>query len=457
MKHLATFAESESEVRYYCRRLPNLLVSGSGALLRDVEGREFIDFLSACGALNFGHNHPSLKSAAIEHLLSDGIIAGLDFHTSAKLDFIEAFRSVILGPRHLDYKMQFPGPTGANCVEAAIKLARKATGRHAVVAFTNGFHGMSMGALSLTASLSARRISAPFLNGVVRLPFDDYRGAGIEDLERFEAMATDPSGGIDPVAAFVVETVQGEGGLNVASREWLRSLAGIAERLGSLLIVDDIQAGCGRTGAYFSFERAEIRPDIVCLAKSISGLGLPMSLLLMRPEHDVWSPGEHNGTFRGNVLAFVTATQALRLWEDVSSTCLATNCRMLSEWCENLTFDFAGDLKAKGIGMMRGLEFRDARLAELAARGAAKQGVVVECCGARDEVLKVMAPLNIPSELFQVGLRRLSGAICEVLVSGGRTAGDPAGEPSQRNETSLDPYDDSGDPVACAELPHCIA
>lgn len=240
--------------------------------MRDVEGNEFIDFMSACGALNYGHNHPTLKAAALEYLASDGIITSLDFHTSAKLAFIERFRDGILRPRRLDYKLQFPSPTGANCVEAAVKLARKVTGRTTIVAFTNAFHGMSVGALALTGSRKARQVTSPVLNGVIRWPFEGYRGSGLGELDRPEAMANDPSGGLDPIAAFVVETVQGEGGLNVASNEWLRNLCEKTKALGALLIVDDIQAGCGRTGEFFSFERAGLAPDIVCLAKSISGL-----------------------------------------------------------------------------------------------------------------------------------------------------------------------------------------
>ncbi|MFK4496118.1 diaminobutyrate-2-oxoglutarate transaminase [Bradyrhizobium japonicum] len=323
--------------------LPNLLASAQGAVVRDSTGQTFIDFLSACGALNYGHNHPALKAAALRCLASDGVVAGLDFHTSGKLDFIEQFRDGILRPRGLDYKMQFPGPTGANCVEAALKLARKATGRTAVAAFTNAFHGMSAGALAVTGSRAARAFSTPLLSGVVRIPFEGYRGAGVADLDRFEVMACDPSGGVDPVAAIVVETAQCEGGLNVASVDWLRHLSAIAKRLGALLVVDDIQAGCGRTGTFFSFEKAGIVPDLVCLAKSVSGYGLPMSLLLLKPEHDVWSPGEHNGTFRGNSLAFVTAAAAIDLWKGGEMASLPRNADVLSEWTARLSETIAYD------------------------------------------------------------------------------------------------------------------
>lgn len=413
--HEQVFQRSESEVRYYCRRIPNLLRAACGAVISDAAGRDFIDFLSACGSLNYGHNHPALKQALLSHIEADGISAGLDFHTEAKLEFIQTFNERILEPRGLDYKMQFPGPTGSNCVEAALKLARKVTGRHNVVAFTNAFHGMSLGALSATAKSSARTGAGQRLDGVSRLPYEGYAGAGAMDVARFEAMALDPSGGIDPVAAIILETVQGEGGLNVASVGWLAQVALTAKRLGALLIVDDIQAGCGRTGTFFSFERAGIAPDIICLAKSIGGYGLPMSLLLMRPEIDAWAPGEHNGTFRGNTHAFVTATAALLLWNDAFVAQIAERSEMLSAWCASIEGRSAGQVRRKGVGMMQGLEFEQWRLAGRIADMAAEAGVIVECCGAHDQVLKIFAPLTIDTHTFAKGLRIIEQEVERVL------------------------------------------
>lgn len=457
---LDVFSKEESEVRYYCRKLPKLLVSARGAIVRDIDGRRYVDFMSACGALNYGHNHPVLKRAALEYLAADGIIAGLDFHTSAKLAFVERFRAEILSPRGLNHKLQFPGPTGANSVEAAIKLARKATGRTAVVAFTNAFHGMSAGALSLTGSATARRGCEPLLNGVIRIPFEGYRGASFADLARFEAMANDPSGGVDPIAAVVVETVQGEGGLNVASAEWLRALSGMTKRLGALLVVDDIQASCGRTGTFFSFERARIDPDIVCLAKSISGLGLPMSLLLLKPEHDIWAPGEHNGTFRGNALAFVTATAAIGLWNGPELAAAQPNSEMVEHWLDDIAVEFAGALRPKGIGMMRGVEFSEPERAQAAAASAMRRGVIIECCGPRDEVLKIMPPLNIPRALLKEGLDAVGDAIREAFASARRPL--PPEDTSvlrlsERYDSRFDGHDDGGDAVACSELAHSVA
>ncbi|WP_375786920.1 diaminobutyrate--2-oxoglutarate transaminase [Bradyrhizobium sp. Pha-3] len=413
-RHETLFAQHESEVRYYCRRLPRLLSSARGSVITDSEGATFVDFLSACGSLNYGHNHPVLKQAAIDYLLEDGIAAGLDFHTEAKLAFIEAFENRILSPRGLRYRMQFPGPTGASCVEAALKLARKATGRSNVVAFTNAFHGVSTGALAVTGSATARKSAQGTLGHVTRIPYDGYLGSNASDIARFEAMAADPSGGIDPVAAVIVECVQGEGGLNVASDGWLQAVAGMTRRLGALLIVDDIQAGCGRTGTFFSFERSGIVPDLVCLAKSIGGYGLPMSLLLIAPERDVWLPGEHNGTFRGNSLAFVTACAAIGLWDDAFSEGIQERSETLRRWCADRESELADLAFRKGTGLMQGLEFSRPSQASIAADRAAAAGIIIECCGPRDEVLKIMPPLNIEMPLFVATLDKLAAIVRSV-------------------------------------------
>jgi diaminobutyrate-2-oxoglutarate transaminase len=415
MKHTVQFGKIESEVRYYCRDTPNLFVSARGARVWDNHGMEFIDFLAGCGSLNYGHNHPAIKAALLNYILCDGIGNALDFHTEAKLDFIEAFSETILAPRKLDYRLQFTGPTGANCVEAALKLARKFTGRATIAAFTNAFHGMSMGALAATGSRTPRQGIEGMLQHVVRLPFEGYLGSGIPELERFSEMARDPSGGVGPVAAIIVETVQGEGGLNAASDAWLRKLAEVARDVGALLIVDDIQAGCGRTGDFFSFERAGIVPDVVCLSKSIGG-GLPMSLLLVKPEFDIWHAGEHSGTFRGNSLAFVAATVALSFWTDREFVeGLQERSRCLASWCDNVALEYPGAIvRGKGRGMMRGVEFASAANAKAVADCARKKGILLETCGPSDQVLKILAPLNIERDLLHQGLCRVKAAIEEV-------------------------------------------
>ena len=229
----------------------------------------------------------------------------MDIHTESKERFMAAFHKHVLKRRDMDYKFQFTGPTGAIAVEAAIKIARKVTKRTNVIAFTNGFHGCSLGALALTGSSYHRSVSVPLLTNVIRMPYDRYFGDMLNTAEMMEKMLSDPSSGVDSPAAIILETIQGEGGLNVASAAWTQQIQLIARTHGALVIVDDVQAGCGRTGDFFSFESLGILPDIVCLAKSLSGYGLPMAMLLLKEEHDVWQPGEHNGTFRGPNYSFL--------------------------------------------------------------------------------------------------------------------------------------------------------
>jgi diaminobutyrate-2-oxoglutarate transaminase len=411
---LSEFESSESAVRYYCRQMPAVFARAVNARIWDENGREHIDFLAACGSLNYGHNHPRIKAAVIEYLAADGILNSLDLHTAAKRTFLRAFREIILAPRGSNYRVQFTGPTGTNAVEAALKLARKVTGRVPIAAFTNAFHGMSLGSQSVGGR---KPKGAPVAGEVQRLPYEGYRGAGLIELDRFEEMVRDPSGGMELPAAFIVETVQGEGGLNSASAAWLQHLAAIARRLGALLIVDDVQAGCGRTGNFFSFEGLGIEPDLVCLAKSIGGIGLPMALVLVKPEYDQWLPGEHNGTFRGNNLAFVAGASALELWKDpefISSVQRST--AIIQQWIGGTVADVGPAVaRPKGRGLMAGISFDDPAVAQEIAAEAVGMGLLIETAGSHGEVVKLLPPLTIEEQVLIEGLRRLQAAIRRVL------------------------------------------
>lgn len=271
------FKKQESNVRSYSNSFPVTFSKSKGCWLETKQGDRYIDFLAGAGSLNYGHNNPILKQALLDYIEMDGITHGLDMHSEAKAEFLEALTRLILEPRDLNYKVQFTGPTGTNAVEAAIKLAKKVKGRSSIVAFTNGFHGCTAGALAATGNQHHRQGAGSNLNNVTRLPFEGY--AGIDGLKLFETMLADNSAGMDKPAAVLLETVQGEGGLNVASNEWLQRLSKICKAHDILVIVDDIQAGCGRTGTFFSFEPSGIKPDIVTLSKSISGYGLPMAVV----------------------------------------------------------------------------------------------------------------------------------------------------------------------------------
>ena len=413
-RSVQTFERLESEVRSYSRHFPRVFTTARGSRLIDEDGRSYVDFLAGAGVLNYGHNEPRLKQRLIEYLAEDGITHGLDMATTAKREFLETFETVILQPRGLEYKLQFPGPGGANAVEAALKLARKVTGRRRVVAFTHGFHGMSLGALAVSGNLRARAAAGVELSDATIMPFDGYLGAGIDTLEVLARYLTDDHSGLDKPAAFIVETVQGEGGVNVASAKWLQGLERLAREHGILLIVDDIQAGCGRCGSFFSFEEAGITPDIVCLSKALSGLGSPMALTLMRPDLDQWAPGEHNGTFRGNNLAFVTATAALDCFWRTSE--LEQQVRIKAELVTERLWEMSllrPGIRAevRGRGLLHGLHLGVPGLAREVAMRAFDAGLVIETAGPDDGVLKLMPPLTISVDELTFGLDVIETAI----------------------------------------------
>lgn len=410
------FKSVESEVRSYCRGWPAVMERATGSWVTDTTGRSYIDFFAGAGALNYGHNNPELKAPLLEYLATDGIVHSLDIATTAKQQFLERFSRLILAPRGLDYKVQFPGPTGANSVEAALKLARKVTGRESVISFTNAFHGMTLGALSVTGNSMKRAGAGIPLVHATPMPYDNYFGGVTEDFHWFERVLDDSGSGLNRPAAVIVETVQGEGGLNVARIEWLQALADLCRQRDILLIVDDVQMGCGRTGPFFSFEAAGIVPDIVTLSKSVSGYGLPMALTLFRRDLDVWAPGEHNGTFRGHNPAFITATKALETyWEsDQFGAQVLAKGRLVRDRLDEIAARYHG-VTARGRGMAQGLKFTDADLAPAVCRAAFDRGALMETSGPSDEVVKLLPPLTTSHSDLEAGLDILAESIAVTL------------------------------------------
>ncbi|WP_348732715.1 diaminobutyrate--2-oxoglutarate transaminase [uncultured Mycolicibacterium sp.] len=410
------YTSIESEVRSYCRGWPTVMDTAQGSWVTDVDGRRYLDFFGGAGALNYGHNNPALKQALIDYLTADKIVHSLDMATVAKTDFLRTFNDVILAPRKLDYKVQFPGPTGANAVESALKLARKVTGRESIINFTNAFHGMTLGALSVTGNSMKRAGAGIPLVHATPMPYDNYFDGVTEDFHWFERVLDDSGGGLNRPAAVIVETVQGEGGVNVARAEWLQALEQLCRKRDILLIVDDVQMGCGRTGPFFSFEEAGIIPDIVTLSKSISGYGLPMALTLFRRDLDVWTPGEHNGTFRGHNPAFITATKALETyWQDstFSDETLAKGT-LMRDLMEKMAANRDG-ISARGRGMVQGLKFEDADLAGAVCKAAFERGLLAETSGPADEVVKLLPPLTTSEDDLTAGLEVLDESISAAL------------------------------------------
>lgn len=402
----------ESEVRFYSRIFPDVFSRGKGAFLYNVQEEPYLDFFCGSGSLNYGHNNPGMKQSLIDYLNKDGVINSLDQLTEAKYSFMSEFQQAVLKSRNFNYKMQFCGPTGTNSVEAALKLARKYTKREKIIFFNNSFHGMTYGSMSISGMKSSN-LHHDYSKHTIGAPFEDKE----EDLSTIESLLKGCKKEELP-AAVILETVQAEGGMNVASKKWVESLYTLIKQYGVLLIIDDIQAGCGRTGTFFSFEEMNIVPDIICLSKSLSGLGLPFSMNLINPEIDCWKPGEHNGTFRGNNLAFVTAKHACKYWKtpDFGNE-IMSKANLIEQYF--YSSELFKKYKLKGRGMMRGIELQDAHQTIKLQKQLFKNKILVDTCGSENNVIKIMPPINISIKDLEQGLKLLHKSIleCENITS----------------------------------------
>ena len=413
------FETYESEVRSYCRKFTAVFATAKGSKIWDEEGREYLDFFDGAGALNYGHNNDYIKEKLIDYLQKDGISHALDMYTGPKRDFIEYFEENILKPRNLDYKLMFTGPTGTNAIEAALKLARKVTKRTNIFALMGCFHGMTMGALALTTDMASRAGAGVPLHDVTHIPAP-YMFPELDTVAYMEQLLADDHSGVEKPAALVLETIQAEGGIFPFDFEWLKKIEDFCRRHEILLIIDDIQVGCGRSAAFFSFEKAGIHPDMVALSKSIGGYGLPMALLLFKPELDIWKPGEHNGTFRGNQMAFIAAKAALEfalstnLYESVND-----KSKIVEEYMKKEILPLDQKLAVRGRGLIFGLD-----LSKAAPKGTCrevvtecfKNGLIVEQAGRDDSVLKLMPALTISEEELLKGLEIIKKSVQAVLA-----------------------------------------
>ncbi len=411
----AIFDTYESNVMRYGRTFPVVFSRAQGPFLIDVAGKKYFDFILGSGALNYGHNHPKIKGDVLRYLEDDSVVLSLDMYTTEKSAFITEVVSTLLEPRGLNYKIQFPGPTGTNANEAALALARKATGRQTVFAFTNSFHGMSLGSLSVSGSESTRSIGGVGRHDVIRVPYDGFPSPTFPSADLIESFISSPGSGVEKPAAIILETVQAEGGLNVASREFLQRIEKMCRQNDVLLIVDDIQAGSGRCGSYFSFEDAGIQPDIITLSKSLSGFGIPLSIVLIRPDIDVWKPGEHSGTFRGSNIAFASARSAISLWKDDK---FLSNIKMINtqfgKKLDELCSSYPRSIECKqGKGLMSGLKLRPECNARSVISDAFSRGLLVESSGPERQVLKVFPSLTITRDELAAALEILEESIME--------------------------------------------
>lgn len=414
-KYSSIFGEVESQVRSYCRKFPVEFSKARNSELFAKDGTRYIDFLDVAGSMNYGHNNPYIKKAILDYLADDTIINALDLYTEAKAAFLETMEKQILEPRHLNYKVMCCGPTGTNAIEAALKLARKNKKRTNVFAFSGAFHGMSLGSLAMTTDQTSREGAGVPLNNVTFVPYENKR---VDSIEYIRHILEDDHSGVALPAAIFVETTQAEGGINVSSVEFLREIRTICDEYDILLVVDDIQVGNGRTGYFFSFERAGIVPDMVVLSKSISGFGMPMALLLMKPELDIFRPAEHNGTFRGNQLSFVGGKAGIEYFnEHHIGEEVQRKAKIIDEFVKNEILPIDSRLSYRGIGLIWGIDFMkiDAKKALDCSHACFDKGLVIELAGRQDSVLKLMPALTIEDEVLKEGLQIIKESVISVL------------------------------------------
>ncbi len=409
----------ESEVRSYVRSFPTVFEKARGSWMYDVDGKAYLDFFAGASVLNYGHNHPELKRALIDYLSEDNITHSLDMASVARAKFLEAYNDVILRPRGMNHRIQLPGPTGTNAVESALKIARKAKGREGITAFTNAFHGMTLGALSVTGNQFKRDGAGVPLSYTASMPYDNYFGDQFDTLDYFEKMLDDGGSGVGHPAAVIVETIQAEGGVNVASGGWLKKLQDICRRNDMLFIIDDIQTGNGRTGRYFSFEEFELDPDVITVSKSLSGYGLPLALVLVKPEYDIWEPGEHNGTFRGFNPALVTSRRAIELFwsDDRFATEIESKGRLIRDRLEQMVRKYPDcNGTVRGRGMMQAIEFENRELGGHVSKTAFKHALIIETAGPDDEVLKLLPPLTTEQVDLEKGINIIETSLLEAMA-----------------------------------------
>lgn len=414
----SSFEKYESAVRSYCRNFPAVFNRAKGAMMYDEEGNAYIDFFCGAGALNYGHNNDYIKNAMIQYLQSDGVLHGMDMYTPAKRAFLDTLQELILKPRELNYRVMCCGPTGTNAVEAALKLARKVTGRSNVWAFMGCFHGMTLGSLALTTEAYARDASGVSLGNCTHIPAP-YMFPELDVIQYMQRLLDDDHSGVAKPAALVMETVQAEGGVYPFSAQFLRDCRKFCDDNDILLIVDDIQAGCGRTGTFFSFERGGIKPDMVTLSKSIGGIGMPMALLLIDPDKDIWKPAEHNGTFRGNQLAFVAGKAAIeymvehKLYEEA-----ARKGEMIDRFIREEILPLDERLSHRGIGMVWGVDCEKLGgdvFSRKVIAACFRRKLIIERAGRDSCVVKMMPTLVMEDDILMQGLNIVKEAFIEVL------------------------------------------
>ncbi|WP_407151114.1 diaminobutyrate--2-oxoglutarate transaminase [Bradyrhizobium sp. ORS 86] len=417
------FKAPRSDIRSNSRSFSDLLSRARSSIVLMADGRKLIDFHSDAGTLNYGHNNHQIKVAITKYLESDAAVSAFNMNTSAKLEFMETFSSVILRQRGLQYRCQF----AESVIEVAIELSRTVTGRQKIILFTHAYHGTSLRAVG--ASGKDRTTSGVSLSDVTFMPYDGYLGPDVDTAGYLRKVLTDESSGVDRPAAILVETVQGEGGIYVAAKEWLLSIQDIARDVGALFIIDDVQMGCGRTGDFFSFEFAGLSPDIVVLSNSLSGYGLPLSMLLIKDSIIESRSARCTSAFRGNNLALVSATAAVNLYwrTQTFSQGVHRMGTVLRSRLETIASGCGRNFVVRGRGMALGFDCQNGNVADATTRKAFEKGLMVEQCECADQVVKFLPALTIDLETLNQGLQIFEGALAETLNKIGFAATCPSG------------------------------
>jgi len=433
-EYLARQQDRESNARTYPRHLPMAIAEGRGSFVRDVDGNVFIDFLAGAGVLSLGHNHPELVAAVVDQL--DHLTHGLDFPTPAKDAFIGAQLSMLPLAMQDRMKLHFCGPTGANAVEAAIKLCKTATGRGNVITFQGGFHGSTHATMSLTGLLAPKQHVANGLPGIHFFPYS-YCGRCPIGLTRntctvncahyLEHSLHDSNGGLSRPAAVILELVQGEGGVIPADPEFVRRIRELTRQLDIPLIVDEVQTGCGRTGTWFAFEQYDIEPDVIVASKALSGIGTPIAMIMYEKRLDTWAPGAHIGTFRGNQLAFASGARAVDI---IRRDDVLDNVRRRGEQIADRLTALAGNpwvREVRGRGLMWGIELADPVDGQPAGAHAAavqasalRRGLITEVGGRDDCVVRLLPSLTVTAEIVDIACTILIDAVQTQCLNGSR-------------------------------------
>ena len=405
----------ESVVQNSVRAAPVVFDKASGSELFDERGKRYIDFHSGGGSQGFGHNNLKVCSALIDYLCNDRVIQTGDRKSVAKRNFVEIFVTKILAPRNLGHKLLFTDPASGIATEVALRIARRHKKRAGVIAFTNSSHGLTEASLSVTSSPHARGDLLDLRANTVFMPYCSYLGEHVDTVAYLRRYLEDSSSGLDLPAAVIVETTQIQGGVNVASETWLKALESLCRDFGIVLIVDETHTGFGRSGTHFSFEAAGLNPDMVLVSNAIAS-GLPISILLLKPELDHWRPGDQVGLFQGDNLAFVAASEVLSQWNKSLVQDIAERSRVLAAELMSIPARFPNrHLRVRGKGMNWGLEFGRPAAAAVVSGWALERGLIVEPARLKDDVLLVLPPITIAEDTLREGLDLLNQAVSMFL------------------------------------------